>query len=115
MHLIRLTTVRTIMAKPLHKIIEDKFLEKATALGNSKTNFAKVAADLLNADAESVGKMAEGCFLSNATIARLMDEGGTDTYHPRADTVERVFKYFGAEVHFKKVRISTRWQNKSKV
>ena len=102
------------MAKPLHKIIEDRFLEEATALGNSKTNFAKVASDLLNACAESVGKMAEGCFLSKATITRLMDEGGTDLYHPRADTVERVFKYFGAEVHFRKVVISNRWQNKEK-
>lgn len=103
------------MAKPLHKIIEDRFLEEATALGNSKTNFAKVASDLLNASGRgSASMMAEGCFLSTATITRLMDEGGTDLYHPRADTVERVFKYFGAEVHFKKVLISNRWQNKEK-
>lgn len=103
------------MAKPLLRIVEDAILEQATALGNSENNFAKVAADLLNEEGRHrAGIMAEGCFLSVGTIRRLMDEGGDETYHPQAETVERVFRYFGAEVHFRRVHITPKWQNKAK-
>ena len=103
------------MARPLLEMVQDTILEHSTALGNTKTNFAKVAADLLNQEGRKrAGIMAEGCFLSKATITRLMDDGGDDTYHPQAETVERVFRYFGAEVHFRKISIKPKWQNKAK-
>ena len=96
--------------------IENDFLSQFSALGNSKTDLKKVACDLLNQHGRKHAKaIAEGCFLSKQTVQRLMDEGGEETYHPRADTLERVFRFYGAARHFEKVRITPRYRNKEKV
>lgn len=114
------------MASPAKKNVSTKknhlnlaaqslIMDQASALGNSKDSLAKVAADLLNEQGrKSAGLIAEGCFLSKVTVVRIMEEGGEDTYHPQADTLERVFRYFGASIHFKRVRITPRFQNKPK-
>ena len=103
------------MSQPLLKIIEKSLIESASALGNSKKNLAKVASDLLNTEGRKMaGRIAEECFLSKVTIVRIMDEGGDETYAPRADTLERVFRYFGAEIYFRKVTIKKLYLNKPK-
>jgi hypothetical protein len=98
------------------KAAENLLLEHAAALGNTKKNLAKVASDLLNSlGRNQAGRMAEGCFLAKATVLRMMDEGGDDTYSPKADTIERIYRYFGAEVHLKQVRIKPENRNQPKI
>ncbi len=103
------------MSEPLLRIIENSLIETASALGNSKKTLAKVASDLLNTEGrQRAGVIAADCFLSKVTVVRIMDEGGDETYSPRADTLERVFRYFGAEIYFRKVTIKKLYHNKPK-
>jgi hypothetical protein len=92
---------------------KQSILERSHALGNSKRGLKEVASDLLNREGRKFIKvMAEGMFLSRATVERVMD--CPEHYRPQAETLERIFRYFGAEVHFKEVKINGRFQNKAK-
>ena len=101
---------------PLLRSIENSILEQASALGNTRKNLAKVASDLLNTEGRHRSSIiAADCFLSKVTVVRIMIEGGEPTYSPRADTLERIFRYFGAEIYFRKVRISANNQNQPRL
>lgn len=63
-----------------------------------------------------MGELIDGTFLSRATLARIMDEGGDETYSPQAGTLERVLRFFNVEISFREVKggITTRYQNQPK-
>lgn len=94
---------------------ENTLLAHAAALGNTKKNLAKLAADLLNTEGrQRAGRIADECFLSKPTVQRMMKEGGDATYSPKADTVERIYRYFGAEIYLKQVNIRPENRNQPK-
>jgi len=100
--------------------IKNTLLTKSRALGNSSRGLKEVVSDLLNqhgSDSKSLKKVAAGTFLSVPTLQRLCSlteaESG-EPYRPQADTLERVLKYFGAEIYFDQVEISSRYQPKPK-
>jgi len=83
------------------------------ALGNSKTSLKKVASDYVNSiGRDNLGKIADGAYLCKHTVERIAD--CEDSYQPRADTVERIFRYFNAEIEFNEVAIKPKFQNKPK-
>jgi len=94
----------------------NKILERSTALGNSKRGLKEVASDLCNQvgrnNKKAMRDLSEGTFLSRGTIQRVMD--CEENYRPQAETLERIFKHFGAEVMFNEVTIKPRYQNKPK-
>lgn len=93
------------------QMVFEKVQQKA--LGNSKTSFKKVASDYVNSmGRDNLGKIADGAFLCRHTVERIAD--CEDNYQPRADTVERIFRYFGAECIFNEVTIKAKFQNKPK-
>ncbi len=66
------------------------------ALGNSKRGLKEVASDLVNEQGRAQLKnMAAGCF----------------QYRPQAETLERIFRYCGAEIEFRDVIIKRQYQN----
>ena len=88
-------------------------LDRAMALGNSKKGLKEVASDLLNREGKrSMQAMMDGTFLSRGTLDRVMD--ADEYYRPQAETLERIFRYFNAEITFNEVKISGRYQNKAK-
>ena len=94
--------------------IRNKILEKA-ALGNSKRGLKEVASDLVNQvsrDKKATRMLCEGTFLCKATLDRVRQ--CDENYRPQADTLERIFRYFNAEVHFTETHIKPRYQNKPK-
>lgn len=105
------------MAQQAVKIaFHNKILERSHALGNSKRGLKEVASDLCNQvarnDKKGLREMADGTFLCKQTLQRVMDcEEG---YRPQADTLERIFRYFNAEISFNEVVIKGRYQNKPK-
>lgn len=105
------------MAKTVEDYKKD-ILNRATVLGNSKYGFKELCSDLLNSYTGDMKTLESGTFLCRATIERLKSLTDTETgepYRPNADTCERVLRFFGAEVNFKQVTISRRYQNKPKV
>ena len=85
------------------------------ALGNSKTTLKHLACDLLNAmgtDHEDVADHAEGTFLCKTTIRRIML--CPDEYNPQAETIERVFRYCGAELTISPVAYKAQFGNTPK-
>lgn len=87
-------------------------VKKRCALGNSKRGFKEVASDLLNATGLSTTEIANGTFLCASTVARVMD--CEEHYAPRADTLERVFRFCNAECTFEEVPIKAGYMNKPK-
>jgi len=85
-------------------------------LGNSKRTLKNIASDLCNQiarnDRKAIRGLADGTFLCRSTLERVME--CEEAYRPQAETLERIFRYFNAEIHFTEVRISGRWQNKPK-
>ncbi len=82
------------------------------ALGNSKTTLKHLACDLLNAmgvDQADVTDHAEGTFLCRTTIKRVMD--CPDHYNPQAETIERIFRYCGAEITITPVAMKAQFAN----
>ena len=107
------------MATQTAKVIElarNSILSRAHALGNSSKGLKNVASDLLNREArgnpKALTRIAEGTFLCRQTLQRVMD--CEENYRPQADTLERIFRYFGAEITFNEVAIKPRFQNKAK-
>lgn len=100
--------------------IKNRLLNGATALGNSHIGFDQVCSDLIN-DALKRGvklrAIADGTYLSTATVERMakLDETPTGRpYDPGVDTVKRVLKFFGAEAHFTETVITGKYQNQPK-
>ena len=88
------------------------------ALGNSNRGLKEVASDLLNQMGRSELKnICAGTHLSPTTIDRIMSlkeaESGAD-YSPQSSSLERVFKFCGAEIEFHTVDIKKRFMNKPK-
>jgi hypothetical protein len=106
-------------AQTLH--IKNHILSRARALGNTKRGFKEVCSDLVNqhgVKGADLRRICDGTFLCPTTIQRIATLEDCETgipYRPNADTVERILRYFGAEVTFDQVSISNRYQNKPKM
>lgn len=97
-----------------------ELLSRMRALGNTHRGFKEVASDLVNQYREQGGdfkSLADGTYLSPNTldrISKLTETKQGDPYRPNADTCERIFRYFGAEVNFSTVTIKSTYRNKPK-
>ena len=87
-------------------------IKKRSALGNSHRKLKDVAADLLNATGESPDDIAKGTYLCPSTVKRVMD--CEDNYSPRADTLERCFRYCNASVVFEETMMKKNYLNQPK-
>ncbi len=100
--------------------IKNQILSRATCLGNSNIGLKDVCSSLIG-DAINRGmtlqQIADQSYLSTATVDRMLKlkecESG-EPYRPKADTCERIFRSFGAGIHFEQVKISRKFQNKPK-
>lgn len=101
--------------------IKNHILSRARALGNNDKGLREVCSDLVNSfgtDRKSRERIAEGTFLSISTIDRMATLKECDTgepYRPNADTIERILRFFGAEIRFEQVSIQSRYANKPKI
>ncbi len=96
---------------------ERAMIQEVTALGNSKLSMEQVAADLLNAAGrKNASLIAADCFLSTATVVRVMEDGGSDLYKPQCETIKRIYTWAGMEVVIRTCRggIKARYANKPK-
>lgn len=100
--------------------IHNEMLSRMRALGNSERGFKELCSDLINqtgTDKKTFERIADGCFLSPETIRRMSklteSEDGTP-YRPNSDTIERILRYFGAEVTLNAVTISKAYRNQPK-
>lgn len=97
--------------------IKNTILSKARALGNSNKGLKDVCSDLLNAYGGDLKAVTKGTYLCRSTLEHLQNLNDTPTgnpYRPQAETLERVLKYFGAEINFSEVKINPRYRNKPK-
>lgn len=100
--------------------IKNSLLTRARALGNTSKGLKEVCSDLINQhgiDKKGMNQLCEGTFLSRNTIERMAKLTETEhglPYRPNADTIERVLRYFGAQITFDQVVISNKYQNKPK-
>ncbi len=93
--------------------MKSTLLQRSRALGNTKRGLKEVCSDLLcQYDRKEAGKIAAGCFLSRATVLRVMD--CDEAYRPQADTLERILRYFNAQIMFAEVKIKAEFQNHEK-
>lgn len=98
--------------------VRSLILGKAKALGNSHYGLKEVVSDLLNAHGGDLDEVAKGTFLCKSTLEHLKTLEDTPLgtpYRPQADTLERVLRYFGTEIHFKQVTIRHAYRNKPKI
>ena len=97
----------------------ERLLKTVKVLGNSNYGLGHRASDLLNeafvGNPKARKKAATEMFLGDSTVTRVMDDGGSETYRPQGNTLERIFIYFDQEIEFNTVRIKPRYQNKPKV
>lgn len=107
------------MADTNRKIdIKNRLLTSKKILGNSNVGFKEVCSDLLNAHGrDKVSVIMNGTHLSYTTIERMMTlaetEGGRP-YNPSNDTIERILRFYGAELSADQVVIKSRYLNKPK-
>lgn len=100
--------------------IKNSLLTRARALGNTERGLKEVCSDLLNQHGitgADLSRLRTGTFLSDSTLKRMATLTDSETgrpYRPNADTCERVLRYFGAELRFDQVVISSRYANKPK-
>lgn len=100
--------------------IKNEILSRMRALGNSDRGFKEICSDLINeagTDSKTRKRIAEGCFLSVVTIdrmANLKEAKSGAPYKPNADTVERIMRYFGAEIQLNAVTIRSQYRNQPK-
>lgn len=97
---------------------KNALLANSRALGNSHRGLKEVVSDLLNQHGrDHIADIEKGTFLSRHTLYRLMDltdaESG-EPYRPQADTLERVLRYYGAEIHFSEIKIQGRYLPREK-
>lgn len=98
------------------ELAKNSILSRAHALGNSSKGLKNVASDLLNREArgnpKALRRIVDGTFLCRSTLQRVME--CEENYRPQAETLERIFRYFNAEIVFNEVQIKSRYQNKEK-
>jgi len=97
--------------------VKNVILSRAKALGNTDKGLKEVCSDLLNAYGSDLRAVIKGTFLSRATLEHLQNLNDTPTgnpYRPQAETLERVLKFYGAQINFSEVKISPRYRNKPK-
>ena len=82
------------------------------ALGNSNRGLLHIASDLLNASDDKWSTIANGTFLSVATLQRVAE--CVEPYRPQAETLERILRYMGTEVTLSAVKISVEFSNQPK-
>jgi len=100
---------------------KNRLLEKTKLLGNNKRGgFKELCSDLINQhgiDKKGMQALMDGTFLSYNTIqrmAKLTETENGEPYRPNADTVERILRYFNAEVSFTEVKIKPVFRNTPK-
>lgn len=105
----------------VHKLdIRNHILSRARALGNNEKGLKEVCSDLVNSfgvDGKALDQIARGTFLSESTIKRMATLKECDTgepYRPQVETIERILRFFGAEVRFEQVTIKSAYANKPK-
>jgi len=84
---------------------------KMQAIGNSKRKLRDVAVDLINASNLRWKDIANGCYLSPATIAKLARD---ETKNPQSETIERVFRFFNMQVNMGDLVIKGQYANQPK-
>ena len=85
----------------------------AKCLGNSKRGLKELTSDCINQLGKGqIDEIAKGAFLCKHTVERVME--CEELYAPRADTLERLLRYCGAEIEMNTVSISPRFRNKPK-
>lgn len=98
--------------------IKNHILSRSKVLGNSERGLKEVCSDLLNDyGRHNLKEVEKGTFLSRSTLERVMTLEEADSgepYRPQSETLERILRYFGAEIKFDQVRISPRFRNKPK-
>ena len=80
--------------------------------GNSHRSLQNVAVDLINASGMSWKEVASGCFLCTATVKNLATG---KTRFPRADTLDRVYRFYEYKIGFRRESIKSEFQNHPKV
>lgn len=103
-----------------HANFKTALLNRSRALGNTGRGLKEVCSDLVNeylTDGGQLSRLAAGTFLSEQTlyrVSKLTEAESGEPYKPNADTLERILRFFGAEVHFKSVTIRGQYFNKPK-
>lgn len=96
--------------------VKNAILAKA-ALGNSNRDFVDVCHELVDAYISEFQEEAELMGLDHNTLRRFKSLKDSETgrrYNPSIDTVQRILRHFGTEVHFETTTIQKRYQNKPK-
>jgi hypothetical protein len=70
-------------------------VSERVALGNTGITLRQMCIDLINDSNSSWDFIAQECFLAKVTVQNL---ASGKTQHPRADTVERILKFFNMEM-----------------
>ena len=81
------------------------------ALGNSNRTPEDLAKDLIHASDKSYLDIAVGCCLCEQTIQRLAND---ETQWPRADTINRILRFFNFKAEFVSEKIKPKYANKPK-
>lgn len=106
------------MGRVKQEDVKNAILKKAKALGNTHTGLKEVVSDLLNAHGGDLKAVEKGTFLCKSTLQHLQtleDSPGGNPYRPQAETLERVLRYFGAEITFNEVTIGRKFRNRPKI
>lgn len=92
-------------------------VEQRITLGNTGIDDASLCADYLNeAGRKAWADIADDCFMAYATIKRVAEEGGSDIYSPRYETIKRIKIYFRIQtINVQLDRITPKHQNKPKI
>lgn len=96
--------------------VQNAILAKA-ALGNSNRDFVDVCHELVDAYVSEFEEDADLMGLDQNTLRRfksLKDSATGRRYNPSIDTVQRILKHYGTEVHFSTTSIQKKYQNKPK-
>ena len=108
------------MTNAVQLLIHNEMIDRLTALGNSKRGVKELCSDLINEagrDKKTINRIADGCFLSPATVERMATLQECETgapYRPNEDTCNRILRYFGVELQAKHVTIKSKYRNKPK-
>lgn len=84
---------------------------KLSALGNDNRSLKDLAVDLIHDSGMPYDAIADGCYLCNATVKNLAQEV---TRWPRADTVERIIRYFEVSLSGKQETLKSKFRNQPK-
>jgi len=92
-------------------------VEQRITLGNTGKDDAALCADYLNeAGKKAWALIADDCFMAYATIKRVAEEGGSEGYSPRYETIKRIKIYFRIQtINVQLDRITPKHQNRPKI